>query len=194
MRRRVFALLFCCFLLVSCTDSSGASRVVEVQELYASLASYSAETSVAVSREAETLYYTLDVEKDTKDATITVVEPETLSGVSAHLGTDGVSLEYDGLLLDVGAFHNGISAVNCVPLTIQALSSGYLLEQNTEEFNGEEALRVSLESECSGEMLHYIIWLSPDNAPLYAEILEEENILIMIEFTNFSFGDIMSSQ
>ena len=59
-------------------------------------------------------------------ATITVLSPASISGVSARVEQGGTALEYDGLILDTGdldAF--GLSPMSALPLMVEALCRGH---------------------------------------------------------------------
>ena len=57
----------------------------------------------------------------------------------------------------------------------------------------EEVLFLVCESECSGEVLNYRAYISPQGAPLYGEIEKNQEIIAFMEFTNFSPCDTMAS-
>ena len=52
--------------------------------------------------EEENVRYTLRFDADAEETKVTVLAPELLAGVTAHLAADTLKLEYDGLVLDAG--------------------------------------------------------------------------------------------
>jgi len=195
---RKFALLALTGLLLlslpACRPRENEDRIEELRGRYAALTAYAAAAEIALPRGEDDARYTLRFDADGEETRVTVLAPELLAGVTAHLSADATKLEYDALVLDAGGAVEGLSAVSCVPLTLRAVGEGYLLEQNEETFGEtERALRLSLEGEGSGSVLRYTVWLAPDGAPLYAEIAENEEIAAFIEFTSFTFCDTMAS-
>ena len=77
--------------------------------------------------------YTLRFDADAEETKVTVLAPELLAGVTAHLAADTLKLEYDGLVLDAGGTPGGVSAVTCVPLALRAAGEGWLTERSEEE-------------------------------------------------------------
>ena len=181
-------------LLTACHADRTQERTEALRERYVSLTAYTAAAEVMLPREEGDVRCLLRFDADGEETCVTVLAPELLAGVTAHLSADATRLEYDTLVLDAGGAIEGLSAVNCVPLTLRALGEGYLLEQNEETFGDtEHALRLSVESGSGTGALRYTVWLASDGAPLYAEIAENEEIAAFIEFTSFTFCDTIPS-
>lgn len=179
-------------ILVGCGAAAEEDRIPTIQKRYAAAAGYSAVAELRLAREDEETRYTLRVDAAEEGASVTVLAPELLAGVTAHLDADALKLEYDGLVLDAGGTIDSLCAVNCLPLTLRAVAEGYVVEENEETFDDiQHALRACFESEASGETLRYTVWFSADDLPLYAEIAKNEEIAIYMEFTSFTFCDII---
>lgn len=183
--------------LSACRADRDADRAAELQELYASATGYSAAAEVVIHDEEAELAYTLRFDADAEETRVTVLAPELLAGVTAHLAADTLALEYDGLVLDAGGALDGVSAVSCVPLVLRAVAAGYLTEESEEEIvhGGESvrALRLGFESEHSGTTLRCTVWFDDAREPLRAEIVENEKITAYMEFTSFDFCDTMTA-
>ena len=117
MKKLAALLLSALFLLplTACRTKETASRAETVQERYAALTSYTAAAAVELADEEENVRYTLRFDADAEETKVTVLAPELLAGVTAHLAADTLKLEYDGLVLDAGGTPGGVSAVTCVP-------------------------------------------------------------------------------
>lgn len=195
--KRIFALLTAAVLLLSaCAAQEKAdSRADELQSRYAGMAGCSARLDAAVVREAETLRYTLDVEKTAEETHVQVVAPEELAGVGATVRRDGVlRLAFDGIVLDAGSALPGVSALNAADIFLYAAAQGYVTERNTERFGEtEDALRLCFETEQDGEKLLVTAYFDEADRPLYAEIGCGGEILVYLEFTDFAFNDILTS-
>ncbi len=73
-----------------------------MQERYAALTSYTAAAAVELADEEEERALSLRFDADAEETRVTVLAPELLAGVTAHLAADTLKLEYDGLVLDAG--------------------------------------------------------------------------------------------
>ena len=104
MKKLAALLLSALFLLplTACRTKETASRAETVQERYAALTSYTAAAAVELADEEENVRYTLRFDADAEETRVTVLAPELLAGVTAHLAADTLKLEYDGLVLDAG--------------------------------------------------------------------------------------------
>ena len=127
MKKLAALLLSALFLLplTACRTKETASRAETVQERYAALTSYTAAAAVELADEEENVRYTLRSDADAEETRVTVLAPELLAGVAAHLAADTLKLEYDGLVLDAGGTPGGVSAVACVPLALRAAGEGW---------------------------------------------------------------------
>ena len=193
MKKLLANLLPIVLLLTACGGEAGGDRVTEVQTLYASLRGYAAEVEVDIPREDETLRYTLSLTKDGDALSARVLAPDALKGVTAHIDGETLALEYDGAVLDAGTLNPKVSALSCVPLLLNSFPESYITAQSTERFGEQDALRVCFETDCGGEKLACVVYFSAENAPLYAEIAENGKIILFAEFTDFTFGAILSS-
>ena len=194
--KRIFALLGVTVLLTACAARQEADgRADELQARYAAMEGCSAQVTAAVVREAETLRYTLDVEREESETRVRVLAPEELAGVGATVRRDGaLRLMFDGVVLDAGSALPGVSAMNAADIFLCAAAQGYVTERNTERFGEtEDALRLCFETEQDGEKLLVTAWFDEEDRPLYAEIACGGEILAYLEFTDFAFDDILTS-
>lgn len=194
--KRIFALLTAMALLTACAARQEAdSRADELQARYAAMEGCSAQVDAAVVRETETLRYTLGVEKREGETRVRVLAPEELAGVGATVRDDGaLRLTFDGTVLDAGSVMPGVSALNATDVFLRAAAHGYVTERNSERFGEtEDALRLCLETEQDGEKLLVTVWFDETDRPLYVEIESGGEILAYLEFTDFTFGDILPS-
>lgn len=190
MRRGFLAGLLALVLLCGCAAEQ-PGRAEALAQKYAALPGYAAEVKVDVPRPAETLHYTFSVRGEGEETRVRVLEPEELAGVTATLRGEELTLSYDDLVLDAGSASSRVSALSGVPLVLRAAAEGFVCTENTEQWGGEEALRVCYETEREGETLHVTVFFAADDAPLYAEIAQGEKIILFLEFTKFTFGDII---
>ena len=190
MRRGFLAGVLALALLAGC-EAEQPGRSETLAEKYAALSGYVAEVKADVPRPEETLHYTFRVRGEGEETRVQVLEPEELSGVTATLRGKELTLSYDDLVLDAGSASPRVSALNGVPLVLRAAAEGFVCAEDTEQWGETEALRVCYETEREGETLRVTVFFDADDAPLYAEIAQEEKIILFLEFTNFTFGDII---
>ena len=184
----VFILL--ALLLAGCGEKT-QSRAEEWQQRYAQTQGYEAVVEVAVPREDETLHYTLSLEKSGDSVRAAVIEPEELTGIAATLTGDALTLEYDGMALDAGTLSPRVSALNCVPLVLDAFPRAYLESVGRETLDGRETLRADFSLTLAGDKFGASLFLAADGAPVYTEVSEDGKIIAAAEFTNYIFGDIL---
>jgi len=191
-RRLLMPVLLLALTLGACAaGEEEKDREAALRARYAAPFACEAEVKVELPRAEETLRYTLRVACGEGRARVTVLAPEELTGVAAELEDGTQTLRYDGMVLDAGSAAPGVTAVNCVPLLLRAAAEGYVTERSTERFGDTEALRLTFETETGGETAAYTIFFSAEDTPLYAEIAQKEKIIAFVEFTNFTFGDIL---
>jgi hypothetical protein len=79
---------------------------------------------------------------------------------------------------------------------MDALREGWLLEENREKWGERECLRLRLDQTGVGEgKIISTLWLDlADGTPVYGEMALEETTLFTVEFTAFSFCDIINGQ
>ena len=196
LMKRFFILLAVTALLTACAARQEADgRADALQARYAETAGCSARLDAAVVRETETLRYTLDVAKTEEETRVRVLAPEELAGVGATVQDDGtLRLTFDSIVLDAGSAMPGVSAVNATDIFLRAVAHGYVTERNTERFaETGDALRLCFETEQDGEKLLVTAWFDETDRPLYAEIECGGEILAYLEFTDFTFNDILTS-
>lgn len=129
------------------------------------------------------------------DSTVEVLAPELIAGVKAIVGED-FSLSYEGEVLNIAPLtEEELSPAACLPRLLDALRSGWLLEENRETWEETECLRLVVDQSGDSGKLVSTFWLRLEDAsPLRAEVALEEETIFIVEFTEFSFCDMMDSQ
>ena len=130
------------------------------------------------------------------ESTVEVLTPEEIAGVKALVREEDWSLSYDGAILNILPVTEELSGAVCLPRLMDALREGWLLEENRENRGEKECLRLRLDQTgAGGGKIISTLWLDAvDGTPLYAEVALEEETLFTVEFTAFSFCDIMNDQ
>ena len=115
--------------------------------------------------------YELSVSSDADGCTVTVIEPALIAGVQARFDALGTELSYDGVRLSVGAIA-GLTPVTASPAMLRAMRWGY--EELLWREDGCVAARLWMED---GAVM--TLWLSEENIPLCAEIMDENGAAVM---------------
>ena len=131
------------------------------------------------------------------ESEVEVLSPELIAGVKAIVSPEGFALSYEGQTLNIPAISlREISPAQCLPQLMEALREGWLLEENRETWQQTECIRLALDNSLGGEdSVISTLWLRLlDGVPLYGEIAVGEEVFFTVEFTQFTFHDIISDQ
>lgn len=131
------------------------------------------------------------------ESTVEVLAPEEIAGVKAIVREEDWSLAYEGEILNtLPVTEEELSPAVCLPRLMDALREGWLLEEGRETWAEKDCLRLRLDQTGQGEgKIISVLWLDvSDGTPVYGEVALEETTLFTVEFTAFSFCDIMSDQ
>lgn len=131
------------------------------------------------------------------ESTVEVLAPEEIAGVKAIVREEDWSLAYEGEILNIlPVTEEELSGAVCLPRLMDALREGWLLEEGRETWAEKDCLRLRLDQTGQGEgKIISVLWLDvSDGTPVYGEVALEETTLFTVEFTAFSFCDIMSDQ
>ena len=132
-----------------------------------------------------------------RESAVEVLAPEEIAGVKALVREEDWSLSYEGEILNVlPVTEEELSSAVCLPRLMDALREGWLLEENREKWGERECLRLRLDQTGVGEgKIISTLWLDlADGTPVYGEMALEETTLFTVEFTAFSFCDIINGQ
>ena len=97
---------------------------------------------VRCDRENEVENYTLQCDWNADgSARVEVLAPETLVGIAAEFNGDDLSLHYDDMSLAAGPVSSQeLTPAQILPMVVDAIREGYILEKGTESIDGEECL------------------------------------------------------
>ncbi|MBR6678412.1 MAG: hypothetical protein IKL23_06770 [Oscillospiraceae bacterium] len=192
MKRWMAVLTAMLLLLTGCEKEDDSLQ--RILQQYAGMNACSMEAVVRCEYESESREYTLGCTYEAGGkSTVTVHEPDLLQGVSIVYDGAQRQVVCDDLVLDAPMLgQNRLSAAVILPRLMDAVKQGWLLEESTEQ-EGEETLRrVAFETEEKDVKLYWTVWFDEvTGTPRYAEVSEDKQLFFTMEFTNFSFDDIM---
>lgn len=188
MRRTIFICLLCgVLLLTGC--GGGESAVAPAIKFRASLVqaggcSFTAEITADFGERAETFTVSCQVSAD-GTAELTVLQPETLSGITATVSGDGGRITYDGMAMDFGLLADG----NVVPAAAPALvatcwSTEYIASAGTEG----DLYRVTYEKGFEEKTLTVDTWFEND-LPISSEVCYNQTRILKLTLSDFTFNE-----
>ena len=160
-----------------------------LQEEYQTLESCDMTATLRCDRESEVEEYTLRCHWNADGtSTVEVVEPEELAGICAELDGEDLTLTYDDVSLAAGTLGSEeLSPVQCLPLIVDAIRDGYILQKGTEEVDGTDCRRWLFDvTGTQGGKIQYAVWFGAGHAPVKAEVITEEAVIFTVNFTEFS--------
>lgn len=111
------------------------------------------------------------------ETTLTITAPEELSGVTASIAKGETALVFDGVQLETGPLMpDGQAPIDCLPVMLNYIMSGYIAECGTETLEEAECLRVQYrEPEAAqGSGPEAVLWFDKESHKLLrGELLSE---------------------
>ena len=184
MRKCVLPLLLCAVLLCGC----GGEKSLTVQDQYRTVVSADMEAEVVSRTASDDRTFTLTCRYDRAGQSVTTVTaPEALKGLTAVLADGQLSLKSRDQLLPAGDATD-ICPANCLPYLLDALSGGYLTEQNEEQIGDTPCLRLALDTVGrSGAPVQCAVWLDKVTLiPLYGEFSQNGQVVLTVKMLSFT--------
>ncbi len=186
-RRRFLAILFLSlWLLGGCGGRSHREKAafLQLRTKWLEQGSFSLRGKLRADYGDRVYDFVLGYEGDGDGGTLTVEEPLELSGVAAELGEEGVTLRYDGFLLDTGAVLGDLSPLEAFPLMIRCWQHGFVTDCWRENWEGEACLTAQFDLTKAGETEERlcISRFRPDGTPLETELLADGYSVLRCRF------------
>lgn len=180
--KRFFPMLLClCLVLTGCQRRDIEAEFDAFSEGLRSGTCVSFTAKLRAEYENKTARFTLSYEENEEGGTVTVLAPELIKGIQAHVSPGGTQLRYDSVVLDTGALDSfGLSPLSSLPLMLQAMKSAHL-----DSFREENELLV-LELEPADGM-KCTVWFEAENMiPLRGEIASGGRVTVYIEISDWN--------
>lgn len=137
-RFRAIPLMMSLLLLAGCAGGGEGSEedvALQIRRNFLAMTGCTGRLNVTADYEARTFDCVLDVVYDSVGgATVTVVEPALVAGVSAHLAPEGTTLTYDTVSLETGPVtDDGLSPMETPVTLFRAVTEGYLAAWDGDE-------------------------------------------------------------
>ena len=116
--------------------------------------------------------------------TFTVTEPETISGISGKISSEGGDLTFDDEVLAFELLADGqLTPVAAPWVLVKTLRGGYI----TACGRSGELMQASIDDRYEEDALRLDIWFDEENRPVQAEILYAQRRILSLEVKNFEF-------
>lgn len=183
--KRLLTLFIASLLLTGCkAENQQLDRMMNFRASLLSGKGCQFEAVVTADYQTELYQFTIDCRGDELgNVHFTVVEPESISGISGNISNQGGKLTFDndqGLAFELIA-DGQITPVSAPWLLVKSLRGGYVTSCGDEG----DLMRVSIDDTFEEDALKIDIWFSDDNTPINAEILWSNRRILSLEVKNF---------
>ena len=181
MKRKMLPVLLClCLLLTGCGGHEREKRFVSFSQALSEAAQLRFTAELKLNLGGEPLSFTLAYQRDAEGQRVEILKPERVAGVKAHVAPGSSTLEFEGLILDLGPLDPyGLSPMNALPTLVEALCAGHL-DSHWEE-DGDLACRLIVDDHRAAT-----VWFrSEEMVPLRAELQSGEKLNITCEIQDW---------
>lgn len=184
-----------CLFLTGCASEAAPTNLLDT---YTHTTGATMEANVICSGDNLISEFTLQCQYQAQgQSVVTVLAPDTMAGVQGILTAGEWVLEYNDMVFNVGTLSSqAISPLACLPLLMEGLSQGWVLEENTEVYQDIDCLRVTLDyaDQALGSVV-VTAWLSQDDGtPVGAEVTVDNARILQVLFTSFHFYDTLEAE
>lgn len=180
MKRVALIVLTIILLLLSGCSGGKEDAFLKFAETVANAESVSFNGHVTAEYSSITAQFDMAFTESDGEAVIEVLKPDIISGVKARVKDGETSLEYEGVMLDLGNVGDSwLSPMSSLPIMFRAIKDGHL----DLAWDENDMLVVRLIPE---DDLTVTLWLDTDSmTPKNAEITYKEKTAAFIEISNW---------
>ncbi len=179
--KRVLPFILCLFLLCGCADD-GRAQFAQFVSIVSSAENISFSADVTAQYGDKTASFSLSYAQTKDGASVSVVQPELLSGIKANLSGGELSLEYDGAVLDIGTLDDAeLSPMSSLPLIVRSMRGGHT------EISWVEGELIAARLIPSDDYV-VTLWIGSDLTPRSAEISYKEKTIVCAEISDWSIS------
>lgn len=193
MRKAMLFAPMLMLLLTACGGGPEKDPVEELQRQYAVVGAATMEADVTCSYEDEVREYTLLCAYTPQSSTVTVLSPASLSGISATVEGEELTLSYEDISLDAGSYTaDAVSPVAALPGLMKAAAEGYPTEQSRETVGERSCLRLACYLGDEADIL-YTTWFDEETLlPLQSEISVEGKTVFAVAWSRFEVTEYVA--
>ena len=182
--RKLIGLLLSLFLLCGCkADNRDVSTVMDLRTRLQKCQSCSFSATVTADYNTMVYKFTVDcVVNSEGDLTFTVMNPESISGITGVIGGKGGKLTFDGQMLAFDTLADGqISPVSAPWVMMKTLTGGYISAAGRDG----EQIRGIFNDSYREQALELDIWFDESVLPKHCEILWQGRRVLSLDVDNF---------
>lgn len=182
-RLALLPLLICCLLLSACSRSRSEEAVRDFAARLNETGTLSFTAGVRAEYAQKAARFTLRYEEDETGGRVTVLAPELIQGISAHVSPGSTTLEYDTVVLDTGSLDSlGLSPLSSLPVMVRAMRLGHI--DSVWEEDGKRVAQFEPD-----DQLRCTVWFEQDTMrPLRAELMTDGRVTVYLELSDWSEG------
>lgn len=182
--RKLFALLSLCLLLTGCSgENQTMQQALDFRASLLEAGGCTFQADLTANYDDQVFRFKLACNYDTQNgATMTILEPQTLSGISASISGDGARLEYDGVSLALGKLAGGRVAPMALPQLLgKSWCEAYVYAAGQEG----EACRLTYKLGYEADELTIDTWLTAAGQPTRCELAYQGEMLLSADLSDF---------
>lgn len=185
--RHLTLLVLCLWLLGGCGGRSHGEKTafLRLRAKWLEQDAFSLRSEVRADYGERVYDFVLRYEGSGEGGVLTVEQPAELEGVEAEIGEKGVTLRYDGAVLDTGAILGNLSPLEAFPLLIRCWQRGCVTDCWRENCEGEACLTAQFDLTEAGAAeirLCRSCFRVSDGMPLSAEFLADGHTVLSCRF------------
>lgn len=185
MRRILLSVLLCFVVLSACAGDDGHIRpAIDFRAALVQSGGCSFTGEISADDGECIQIFRLSCDADAGGAlSFTILEPETLEGISATVTEGGERLDYDGLSVDLGLLADESLAPAAAPgVILQSWLEGYILWGG----ESEEYYEVTYEQELN-QVLLKVVTTFKNKLPISAEVCYNNGRILQMKIEEFQF-------
>ncbi len=176
----ISALMMTCVLLAGCGGQTQQEHFEDIRGAIADAGSIAFTAAVTANFEDRTEEFTLDCLRQAGDWTMTVMQPELIAGVTAHMSGAESDVVYGSVMLSTGDLTDcGILPISAAPVALDTLTDGYLSSSWTE--NGNLAVKLIRD-----DTVTVTVWFDEADVPAAMEVAEDGVVKATCTIENFT--------
>lgn len=180
---KVLAALLCAVLLTGCgSQKASLDKAMALRSKLIASQGCAFDAVITADYGKETQSFRVSCQADYKgDLTFTLLQPETIKGITGKISGDSGMLTFDDQVLAFELLAEGqITPVSGPWLLVRALLGGNV-KSCTEE---DDMLRLSVDDGYQDDAVRLEIWLE-ENHPKFAEVVWKDRRILTLEIENF---------
>ena len=182
--KRISCLMILLFLLTGCSSDDSLDKAMDLREkMTKSRCSFDSKITADYGNTQQnfSMYCQTDAEGN---LIFSVVEPESIAGISGIISESGAKLTFDGKAVAFPLLAEGqLSPISGPWLLIKALRGGYLSSCCMED----NLYHLSIDDSYEAQSMRLEIWFDDDGSVTYAEIFWKDRMLLSMNIEKFAY-------